>query len=101
MSFTVKGSYFALAEFLYNIETLPRVAKVQIHAGQRLGHDRNLGIHLRPVSTLQMTGTVNFYTTDTERRSRLPARAHHRHVVVHHDRRLTRCRSHRAIDAPS
>lgn len=62
LAFTVKGSYFALAEFLYNIETLPRVAKVQsssISVGQSGSSTTS------STSQLQMTGTINFYTTDT------------------------------------
>lgn len=64
LSFTVKGSYFALAEFLYNVETLPRVAQVQsMQVG--VGTTATSGSTTTTVSTLQMTGTVNFYTTDT------------------------------------
>jgi Tfp pilus assembly protein PilO len=63
LAFTVKGSYFALAEFLYNVETLPRVAKVQsvqIGAGATTTPGSTTS-----VTSLEMTGTINFYTTDT------------------------------------
>jgi Tfp pilus assembly protein PilO len=62
VTFTVKGNYFALAEFLFNVETLPRVAKVQnvtiSAAGETSGTTSS-------VPFLQMTGAVTFYTTDT------------------------------------
>jgi Tfp pilus assembly protein PilO len=60
VSVTAEGSYFAVTEFLFNIETLPRVAKV-------------LTLSLSPgpsdtfstVPTLSATGTMVLYTQDT------------------------------------
>ncbi|MGZ5318982.1 MAG: type 4a pilus biogenesis protein PilO [Actinomycetota bacterium] len=60
VSVTAEGSYFAITEFLFNIETLPRVAKV-------------LTLSLAPgavdafstVPTLSATGTMVLYTQDT------------------------------------
>ncbi len=63
VSFTVKGSYFALAEFLYNVETLPRVAKVQSASLSSSGSTASGTTSAIPF--LQMTGSVTFYTTDT------------------------------------
>lgn len=63
VSFTVKGSYFALAEYLYNLETLPRVAKVQNVTVSSAGS--TTGTTTSSVPFLQMTGSVTFYTTDT------------------------------------
>jgi Tfp pilus assembly protein PilO len=62
VSFTVKGSYFALAEFLYNVQTLPRVAKVQNVA---LSAASTTTGTTSSVPFLSMTGSVTFYTTDT------------------------------------
>jgi Tfp pilus assembly protein PilO len=65
VSFTVKGTYFALTEFLYNVETLPRVAKVQSISigpgGATSGSGSSSGTTTSNV--LQMTGSLNFYTT--------------------------------------
>ena len=63
VSFTVKGSYFALAEYLYNLETLPRVAKVQNVTVSSVG--ASSATTTSSVPALQMTGSVTFYTTDT------------------------------------
>jgi Tfp pilus assembly protein PilO len=60
VSISAQGSYFAVTEFLFNIETLPRAAKV-------------LNISLAPgasdstfstVTTLSATGTMVLYTQD-------------------------------------
>ena len=61
VTFSVSGTYFELAQFLYNIETMPRVAKVQSAAVSTAG---DAGSSSSAVPTLQMTGSVNFYTTD-------------------------------------
>lgn len=61
VTFTVKGNYFALAEFLYNLETLPRVAKVQTATISAAGDDTTSG----SIPFLQMTGSVILYTSDT------------------------------------
>lgn len=62
VAFTVKGSYFALAEFLFNLETLPRVAKVQ---NATLGDAGASPDVVSSVPFLQMTGSVTLYTSDT------------------------------------
>ncbi len=64
VTFTVKGNYFALAEFLFNIETLPRVAKVQNATVSPSGETTSGSTSSVPF--LQMTGAVTFYTTDTD-----------------------------------
>ncbi len=61
VTFTVKGNYFALAEYLYNIETLPRVAKVQTATISPSGDDTTSS----SVPFLQMTGSLILYTSDT------------------------------------
>jgi Tfp pilus assembly protein PilO len=64
VSYTVTGSYFALTEFLYNLETLPRAAKstdVTINPGSGTGTSTSTF----SVPTLSMTGSVILYTTDT------------------------------------
>jgi Tfp pilus assembly protein PilO len=61
VTFAVTGTYFSLAQFLFNLETLPRVAKVQtvtITSAAEPGSSS-------AVPTLQMTGSVTLYTTDT------------------------------------
>lgn len=63
VTFTVKGSYFALAEFLYNLETLPRVAKVQTATMSDAGADATTTTGSVPF--LQMTGSLILYTSDT------------------------------------
>ena len=64
LAFTVKGTYFALAEFLFNVETLPRVAKVQsVQIGA--GDTTSTSGPTSAVTSLSMTGTIAFYTTDT------------------------------------
>jgi Tfp pilus assembly protein PilO len=59
---TISGSYFAVDEFLFLIETLQRAAKV---TGFTLspGGGEETTTEVSP-STLQMTMTVEFYTTD-------------------------------------
>jgi Tfp pilus assembly protein PilO len=62
VTFAVQGTYFALAQFLFNIETLPRAAKVTgatITSGES-GNGSTAGS-----PTLAMNGSVTFYTTDT------------------------------------
>jgi Tfp pilus assembly protein PilO len=61
VTFTVKGSYFALAEYLYNVETLPRVAKVQTATISPSGDSTTSS----SVPFLQMTGSLILYTSDT------------------------------------
>ena len=61
VTFTVKGNYFALAEYLYNLETLPRVAKVQTVSVSPADDATATG----SVPFLQMTGSVILYTSDT------------------------------------
>lgn len=64
VTFTVKGNYFALAEFLFNLETLPRVAKVQTATIASAGADGTTTTIISSVPFLQMTGSVTLYTTD-------------------------------------
>ncbi len=61
VTFTVKGNYFALAEYLYNVETLPRVAKVQTATISPAGDNTTSG----SIPFLQMTGSLILYTSDT------------------------------------
>ncbi len=61
VTFAVTGTYFSLAQFLFNIETLPRVAKVASATITSAGAGGSQGAS----PTLQMTGSVTFYTTDT------------------------------------
>lgn len=62
VTFAVTGTYFSLAQFLFNLETLPRVAKVQSVTVTSSGEAGNAS---SAVPTLQMTGSVTLYTTDT------------------------------------
>lgn len=55
---TVSGGYFALDEFLFLIETLPRAAKVTSISLASAEGDTGAG------SSLQLQTTVEFYTTD-------------------------------------
>jgi Tfp pilus assembly protein PilO len=55
---TAEGTYFALTEYLYRIETLPRAAKV---LGVTVGVSTTGG----STSTLSMTATLVVYTADT------------------------------------
>jgi Tfp pilus assembly protein PilO len=59
VSVTVTGSYFALTEYLYKIETLPRAAKVltvSVSPGGSTG---------TTTSGLTLTATLDMYTADT------------------------------------
>jgi Tfp pilus assembly protein PilO len=63
-SMVVTGGYFALDEFLYNLENLPRAAKVMsvsISAGAAAS---STSTTTSSSSRLQMQLTVEFYTTD-------------------------------------
>jgi Tfp pilus assembly protein PilO len=55
---TAEGTYFALTEYLYRIETLPRAAKV---LGVLVGGSTNAS----SAATLSMTATLVVYTSDT------------------------------------
>ena len=55
MSLTVDGSYFAIDEYLFRLETLPRISKVAT-VGLALGS--------AGYPDLSMTISVSFYTTD-------------------------------------
>jgi Tfp pilus assembly protein PilO len=57
MSITVDGSYFAIAEYLFRLETLPRISKVST-----LG----LSVGSAGYPSLSVTLTVSFYTTDVD-----------------------------------
>jgi Tfp pilus assembly protein PilO len=60
-SITVTGSYFALDEFLFLMETLPRAAKVlSIAITPQSGAEGTV-----VTSGLQLLMTIEFYTTDT------------------------------------
>ena len=56
MSITVTGTYFAVDEYLFRIESMPRISKVSqlTLSGGTTGYPQ-----------LQLTFTVNFYTTDS------------------------------------
>jgi Tfp pilus assembly protein PilO len=63
VSFTANGTYFALTEYLFNLETLPRAAKVlDVVIDPTSSGDQTV---ISTVPQLQMTGTVVLYTTDT------------------------------------
>jgi hypothetical protein len=57
MSITVDGTYFAIDEYLFRLETLPRISKVAT-----LGLTAGAGGY----PDLSMTLTVSFYTTDVD-----------------------------------
>lgn len=59
VAFTAEGSYFAVTEFLFNIETLPRAAKVE---GITLTSQVE-GVSTS-VNTLTATGNLTVYTQD-------------------------------------
>jgi len=59
VSVTAEGSYFAITEFLFNIETLPRVAKVL-----SLSLSPGASTTFSTVTTLSATGTMVLYTQD-------------------------------------
>ena len=58
---TVTGGYFALDEFLFLMETLPRAAKVISIAVAPSA----VGTATSSTTSLQLQATVEFYTTDT------------------------------------
>jgi Tfp pilus assembly protein PilO len=63
VSYTVTGTYFALTEYLYNLETLPRAAKttdVTINVSSS-----GAAATTSTIPDLSMTGNVILYTTDT------------------------------------
>lgn len=62
VSFNVTGSYFAVTEYLFNLQTLPRVAKVTTVTLTPGGGDTTI---VTSVPQLQVTGTVLLYTSDT------------------------------------
>jgi Tfp pilus assembly protein PilO len=62
VTFAVTGTYFSLAQFLFNLETLPRVAKVQ---SVTITTAADAGSASSSIPTLTMTGSVTLYTTDT------------------------------------
>jgi Tfp pilus assembly protein PilO len=55
MSITVEGTYFAVDEYLFRLESLPRISKVTTIT---------LGLGSGGYPTLSLAFTVNFYTTD-------------------------------------
>lgn len=59
---TVTGGYFALDEFLFLMETLPRAAKVTTMTVAPLAAGEGTGVTAS--SQLQMQMTVEFFTTD-------------------------------------
>jgi Tfp pilus assembly protein PilO len=62
---TVTGTYLALDEYLYNLETLPRAAKVMTVAIIPQGSGDTSGTAtVSSTGLLQMQLTVQFYTTD-------------------------------------
>ena len=65
----VTGTYFALEEFLYNVETLPRAAKVLslslAPGGGGASDTTTTTTTTTTVSELSMQLTMEFYTTDT------------------------------------
>ena len=64
VAITASGTYFALAEFLYSIETLPRAAKVlERRARARAEADHRPPRRPRPAQ-LQMRASVVLYTSD-------------------------------------
>jgi Tfp pilus assembly protein PilO len=63
-SITVTGSYFALDEYLFLMETLPRAAKVlSITVAPQAGEET--AAPTTSSSSLQLLMTIEFYTTDT------------------------------------
>lgn len=62
----ITGNYFTLQEFLYNLETLPRAAKVMSVAVSPAGAATTEGTTVTTTAgRLQMQITVEFYTTDS------------------------------------
>jgi Tfp pilus assembly protein PilO len=62
VSFSAEGSYFAITEFMFNIETLPRAAKVLTLSLAPTGSDSTT---FSTVVTLSGTGTMVTYTQDS------------------------------------
>jgi Tfp pilus assembly protein PilO len=63
-SVNVTGSYFALDEFLFRLESLPRAAKVTNVAVSPGGETATTGTTTTTASSLTMQLTVEFYTSD-------------------------------------
>ena len=61
VSITAEGSYFAITEFMFNIETLPRAAKVQTLGLAPGAADTTT---FSTVPSLTATGTIVLYTQD-------------------------------------
>lgn len=59
----VTGSYFALEEFLFRLESLPRAAKV-INVSLSPGGDSQSGTSATSATRLSLQLTVEFYTSD-------------------------------------
>lgn len=62
---TVSGGYFAIDEFLFLLETLPRAAKVTTLAVTPSSAASGETATATSTSNLQLQVTVEFYTTDT------------------------------------
>lgn len=62
VSVTAQGSYFAITEFMFNIETLPRAAKV---LSLSLAPGASDPTTFSTVLSLTTTGTIVLYTQDT------------------------------------
>jgi Tfp pilus assembly protein PilO len=62
---TVSGGYFAIDEFLFLLETLPRAAKVTTLAVTSSSAASGETTTTTSTSSLQLQVTVEFYTTDT------------------------------------
>lgn len=62
---TVSGGYFAIDEFLFLLETLPRAAKVTTLAVTPSSAASGVTTTTTSTSNLQLQLTVEFYTTDT------------------------------------
>jgi Tfp pilus assembly protein PilO len=62
---TVSGGYFAIDEFLFLLETLPRAAKVTTLAVTPSSAASGETTTTTSTSNLQLQLTVDFYTTDT------------------------------------
>jgi Tfp pilus assembly protein PilO len=62
---TVSGGYFAIDEFLFLLETLPRAAKVTTLAVTPSSAASGETSTTTSTSNLQLQVTVEFYTTDT------------------------------------
>ncbi len=61
---TVTGSYFAIDEFLFLVETMPRAAKVMSITVAPITVSADQG-SVTPGTSLQMLAAIEFYTTDT------------------------------------